>query len=127
MPWQTLADNIEAATSMVPVLGTAVSDVVATGELLVDALKGEGLLEEAIRGAYTYALASVPGAAALRPVLDPVVDVIIRIAVGGEKPTHAAIAAAVDQAPDSPSFGNISPRSVAASLASIVVSHLGMA
>jgi len=127
VPWKTIADNLEAATSTVPVLGTAISDIVATGEVLVDALRSGNALELALRAAYDYAMASVPGAAALRPVLDPIVDVLIRIAADGETPTHAAIAAAVDQAPDSPSFGNLSPRSVAASLASIVVSHLGLA
>lgn len=127
VPWQQIADTLEAATSAVPVLGTAVSDIIATGEVLIDALRSGNALEAALRAAYDYAMASVPGAAALRPMLDPVVDVLIRIAGGGEKPTQAVIAAAVDQAPDSPSIGNLSPRSVAASLASLVVSHLGLA
>jgi hypothetical protein len=127
VPWQQIADTLEAATSVVPVLGTAVSDVIATGEVLIDALRSGNALEAGLRAAYDYAMASVPGAAALRQFLDPVVDVLIRIAAAGEKPTHAVIAAAVDQAPDSPSIGNLSPRSVAASLASLVVSHLGMA
>lgn len=127
VPWQQIADNLEAATSAVPVLGTAVSDIIATGEVVIDALRSGNALEAALHAAYDYAMASVPGAAALRPILDPIVDVLIRIAAGGEKPGRAVIEAAVDQAPDSPSFGNLSPRSVAASLASIVVSHLGMA
>jgi hypothetical protein len=127
VPWQSLADTLEAATSVVPVLGTAVSDIIATGEVLIDALRSGNALEAGLRAAYAYAMASVPGAAALRPEIDPVVDVLIRIAADGEKPTAAVIGAAVDQAPDSPSIGNLSPRSVAASLASIVVSHLGLA
>ena len=90
VPWQTIADTLEAATSVVPVLGTAVADVIATGEVLIDALKAGSPMEAALRAAYDYAMASIPGAAALRPILDPVVDMLIRIAAGGE-PVKAAV------------------------------------
>ena len=127
VPWHEIADTLEAGASVVPVLGTAVSDIVATAEVLYDTLTADNPLEAALEAAYTYAMASVPGAAALRPILDPVVDALIRIAVGNEPPSKAILDATLDQVPDSPSFGHLTPRNVAASLASIVVSHLGIA
>jgi hypothetical protein len=120
VPWQDIADAIEAATSTIPVLGTAVSDWVATGEVFLRMLSGEGALEQALRDLYTYTMASTPGAASLRPILDPVVDAIVRIAVG-EPPTIAVIKAILDDVPDAPNINGTSPRSVAASLVALVV------
>lgn len=126
VPWGDVVHGIEAVASLVPILGTAAADVYATAEIALEALGPGSWLEKALRAAYDYALASAPGAAALHPFLDPVVDVLIRI-VGGEKPTHAVINAAVEQAPPDPSIGDLSPRSIAAALAAFVVDHMGVA
>lgn len=124
--WRTLAHDVEAATSAVPVLGTAAADVIATCEVIYDAATAGNALEAALRAAYDYAMASVPGAAALRSFLDPVVDVLIRIAAGGEAPTAAVLHAAVMQAPDAPKIGSLSPRSIAAALGAFVGAKLGV-
>lgn len=125
--WGDVVHAVEAAVSVVPVLGTAVSDILATAEVAINAveatLKGQNPLEFAIRTAYTYALASVPGGAALRLILDTSVDAIIRMAVGHENPTSALLHALVDDVPDKPKIGSLSPRSVAAGLVKVVVSH----
>jgi len=125
--WRQVAHDLEAATSTVPVLGTALADVVATAEVLYDAVTSTDPLEAALRAAYDYALASAPGAAELRQFIDPVFDLLVRIVVQHQKPTAALVATAVDQAPTSPQIGALSPRSVAASLAAFVVSKMGMA
>lgn len=125
--WRQVAHDVEAASSTIPVLGTAAADIIATAEVLYDAVTSTDPLEAALRAAYDYALASVPGAAELRRFIDPVFDVLVRIVVQHQKPTAAVIATAVDQAPTDPSIGSLSPRSVAASLASFVVSKTGLA
>jgi hypothetical protein len=127
VPWGDVIHAVEAGVSCVPVIGTAVSDVLATAEVVVSSavalIGGKDPLEVAIRTGYTYALASVPGAAALRLVLDTTVDSIVRMAVSHENPTSALVHALVDDCPDSPKFGELSPRSVASSLVKVVISH----
>jgi hypothetical protein len=125
--WEGVAHQVEAVTSVVPGLGTALSDVVATAEVLYDVLRSGNLLEAALRAAYDYALASVPGAAALKEYIDPVFTVLVDIVVKGQKPTAAIIAAAVAQAPTTPGIGKLNPRSIAASLATFVASKMGLA
>lgn len=123
IPWGDVVHSVEAAVSVVPVLGTAVSDIIATAEVAYEALTAKSPLEFAIRSAYTYAMASAPGADALRPALDPTVDALVRIAVDQEPPTSALLHAVVDEVPDSPKIVSLSPRSVAAQLAKVICAH----
>jgi hypothetical protein len=127
IPWSYVADGLEAITSNVPILGTAVSDVVATVQVLTEALRYlKNPLQLALHAAYDYLMASVPDLASLRPILDPVVDVIIRVA-DGEPPTAALIDGVLDQIDTKPSIGGYTPRSIAASLMAVVVQHKGLA
>lgn len=120
IPWQVIADGIEAATSTIPILGTAVSDYVATIQTVVEALSGKSLQEISFRSAYNYLMATTPGAAALRPILDPVVEVLVEIINGRvPNPKDAIIAATVDVPAGL-------PRQLAASLAATVASSLGI-
>ena len=120
VPWELIADGIEAATSVVPVLGTAVADYVATIETIVEALKGESSQEIAFRSAYNYLMATTPGAASLRPILDPVVEVLVEIINGRvPSPKDAIVAATVDVPAGL-------PRQIAASLAATVAGSLGI-
>ena len=120
IPWQVIADGIEAATSTIPVLGTAVSDYVATIQTVVEALSGKSLQEISFRSAYNYLMATTPGAAALRPILDPVVEVLVEIINGRvPNPKDAIVAATVDVPAGL-------PRQIAASLAATVAGSLGI-
>ena len=125
--WAMVAHQLEAVTSTIPVLGTAVSDVIATAEVIYDAVKSGNLLVAALDAAYQYALSNVPAAAELHTFIDPVFHVLVDIAVKGMSPTKAVITEAVNQAPAEPAFGNLSPRSIAASLAAFLASKLGIA
>ncbi len=125
--WRQVADYVEAAMSSVPVLGTAVSDIIATGECLYDMLTSGDALEAALRALYDYIIGTFPGVAALETWIRPVFDVLVDIVVKHQKPTKAIITEAVSKAPASPSVGNLSPRSIAASLATFVVGKLGLA
>lgn len=122
VPWGAILHAVQAAVSVVPVLGTAVSDVLAAAEVAYELLT-ENPIEFAIHAAYNFALATVPAAASLHFILDPTVDAIIRIAVGHEDPTTALLHAVVDEVPDAPKFGDLSPRSIAAGLMQCVCSH----
>jgi hypothetical protein len=129
-PWVgDILHGVEAAASVVPGLGTAVSDVVAAAESAYDvaaaALSGNPL-EGAIKSAYNFALASVPGAAALHPILDPVVNGLIAFTIKKEPIESAVLDGLLTAVPDAPKLGPISPRSVAASLAHLIVGHLGV-
>lgn len=129
VPWGDIIHDVQAAVSVVPGLGTAVSDVVAAAESAYDAaaaaLSGHPL-EGAIDAAYNFALGSVPGAAALHPILDPIKSTLMNIVVKGEPVDSALLDGVLTSVPDSPRFGPISPRSVAASLAHMIVGHLGV-
>lgn len=129
-PWVgDVLHGVEAAVSVVPGLGTAVSDVVAAAETAYDAaaaaLHGNPL-EAGIDAAYNFATASIPGAAALRPILDPVKATLIGMTVKKEPLDSAALDGVLASVPDSPKVGPLSPRSVAASLAHLIVGHLGV-
>jgi hypothetical protein len=129
VPWGDIIHDVQAAVSVVPGLGTAVSEVVAAAESAYDAaaaaLSGNPL-EGAIHAAYNFALGSVPGAAALHPVLDPVVNTLLNLTVKKEPVDSALLDGILSAVPDSPRFGAISPRSIAASLAHMIVGHLGV-
>ena len=129
VPWSGLIHDVQAAVSAVPGLGTAVSDVVAAAETAYDSVaalaKGDPL-EAAVDAAYNFALGSVPGAAALHPILDPVRTTLMDLLHKHEPLDDAMLNGILAAIPDSPSFGKITPRSVAASLAHLIVGHLGV-
>jgi hypothetical protein len=124
--WKGVADYVEAVYSTVPVLGTAAADIIATAEVFVDVVTAGNPLVAAMDAAYDYAMATIPGGAALRPFIDPVVNVLIDMAVAGQPLAQAVLTQAVQQAPTSPSLGNMNPRTVVASLATFLVHHLGL-
>lgn len=129
VPWGDIIHGVQAVVSVVPGLGTAVSDVIAAAETAYDsaaALLHGNPLEAAIHAAYNFALSSVPGAAAIRPILDPTVNALINMSAGHEPIESAALNALLDALPDVPKIGPISPRSIAASLAHLIVSHTGV-
>lgn len=128
VPWGELLHDAQAAVSLVPGLGTAVSDVVAAAETAYEsaaALLHGDPIGAALDAAYNFALASVPGADALRPVLDPVKTTLTDLA-GKKEPIETALLDGILSAvPDSPNFGGLSPRSIASSLAHVLVDKLG--
>jgi hypothetical protein len=128
VPWGDIASGVEAAASLVPGLGTAVSDVVATAETAYDsaaALLGGHPLEAAIDAAYNFALANIPGGASLRFVLDPVKTALVDLATKGEPIESALLDGILADVPDQPNLGGVNPRSIAASIAKLIVGHLG--
>jgi hypothetical protein len=129
VPWGDIIHGVQAAVSVVPGLGTAVSDVIATAETAYDAaaaaLSGNPL-QGAIDAAYNFALGSIPGAAALHPILDPVKRTLEGMAASHEPLDTAILNGVLASVPDAPKFGPISPKSVAASLAHLIVGHLGV-
>lgn len=129
VPWGDILHGVQAAISVVPGLGTAVSDVVAAAETAYEsaaALLHGNPLEAGIHAAYNFATASIPGASAIRPVLDPVVNSLINMTAGKQPIESSVLDGLLASVPDAPKIGPISPRSVAASLAHLVVSHLGV-
>jgi hypothetical protein len=129
VPWGDILHGVQAAISVVPGLGTAVSDVVATAETAYEsaaALLSGNPFEAAIHAAYNFALATVPGADALRILLDPVVNQLISLTGKKEPIEDHALDSLMAAVPDQPRFGALSPRSVASSLAHLIVSHLGV-
>ena len=66
------------------------------------------------------------GASALRIVLDPVVNTLINLTANKEPIDSAVLDGLLASVPDSPKFGSLSPRSIAASLAHLIVNHLGV-
>jgi len=113
-------------------LGTVVSEAIAFGESAYDsavALAHHNPIEAAIDAAYNGALALVPGADALRHILDPVKATLLGLVSGAMK--HESVADTVldgilRNVPDKPSFGKINPRGVAGSLAHLIVKHVGV-
>ena len=129
VPWGTIIHDLQAAVSAVPGLGTAVSDVVAAAESAYDtaaAIASHNPLAAALDAAYNFALASVPGADALRTFLDPVKATLINIAAKHEPVESAVLDGILTKVPDAPRFGKLSPRSIAASLAKHIVGKLGV-
>lgn len=129
VPWGDIMHGIQAAVSVVPGLGTVVSEVIATAETAVNAVdaiaSGHPILF-AIDAAYNYATATIPGAGAIRIILDPYVGRIRDIVKGKLMAESGEIQHMLDKVPDSPKIGPISPRSVLSSLLHIVIGHLGM-
>jgi len=126
----TVIDDAVKATqvvaSFIPGVGQVVNGVIAAAETALDALSGATALQMALDSAYHAALAAVPGAQALSGALDPVIDALRRIA-GGEKVSQAALQEILKEVPDAPKVGDLSPRSVAGSLASWLASKVGIA
>jgi len=129
-PWAgDIIHGVQAAVSVVPGLGTAVSDVIAAAETAYEsaaALLSGNPFEGAIHAAYNFATASIPGASALRPILDPVVNTLIGMTAKKEPVDAAMLDGLLANVPDTPRIGSLSPRSVAASLAHLIVGHLGV-
>jgi hypothetical protein len=129
VPWGDIVHGAEAAVSVIPGLGTAVSDVIAYGETAinaVDAVLSGSPLKFAIEAAYNFATASLPGVAAIRIVLDPFVGKLIDMAVSKAMPTSDELNKFLNGVPDKPKVGAVSPRTILASLIHIVVGHLGV-
>lgn len=119
--------DVQTLASFIPGVGQIVNEVVAAAETALDALSGANALQIALDAAYHAALAAVPGAEALATFLDPVVSTLRTLAGGKKAIGKAVLAAALKEVPDSPSIGDLSPRSVASSLASWLASKLGIA
>jgi hypothetical protein len=129
-PWAgTILHGIQAAVSVIPGLGTAVSDILATAETVYTtavALMHGNPFEAAIRAGYNFATATIPGAAAIRIILDPIVNTLIGLTVKKEPVDAAVLDGLLSAVPDSPKIGAVSPRTIAASLAHLIVGHLGV-
>lgn len=128
-PWGDIIHGVQAAVSVVPGLGTAVSDVIAAAETAYEsaaALLHGNPLEAAIHAAYNFATATIPGASAIRIVLDPIVNTLIGLTVKKEPVESAVLDGLLTAVPDAPKIGSLSPRSVAASLAHLIVDKLGI-
>jgi hypothetical protein len=127
--WGDIIHGIQAAVSVVPGLGTAVSEIIATAETAINAveavLSGNPLLF-AIHAAENYALASVPGASAIRIIIDPYVSKLLDMAKQKALVDSGALDKMLNAVPDKPKIGPVSPKSLVASLAHILVGHLGM-
>jgi hypothetical protein len=129
VPWGDIIHGVQAAVSVVPGLGTAVSNVIAAAETAYDsisaALSGHPLLG-AIDAAVNFALASIPGGGALRIIIDPAKKFFEDVVIKGEPIESAALDSAIAAVPDSPKLGPISPRSLVSTLGHLVISHLGL-
>lgn len=129
VPWGDIIHGVQAAVSLVPGLGTAVSDVIAAAETAYDmaaaALSGHPLLG-AIDAAVNFALGSVPGGGALRIIIDPAIKFFEDVVIKGEPVESAALDGALAAVPDSPKIGPLSPRSIVSTIAHLVINHLGM-
>lgn len=129
VPWGDIIHGVEAAVSVVPGLGTAVSDVIAAAETAYDlaasALSGHPLIG-AIDAAVNFALASIPGGGALAIIINPAVSFFKDVVIKGEPIESAALDSALAAVPDSPKIGPLSPRSIVSTIAHLVINHLGM-
>jgi hypothetical protein len=129
-PWVgVIVHGLQSIVSMIPGVGTVVSDVLATAESAFDelsAIVGGNPLEGAIKAAYNYATATVPGASAIRFVLDPVVNMMLSLVLKKEPVESAIMQGILADVPDSPKIGPLTPRSVASTLGHLIVSHLGV-
>lgn len=129
VPWGDIVHSAEAAVSVIPGLGTAISDVIAYGETAVnavDAVLSGSPLKFAVEAAYNFATASIPGAAAIRLILDPYVRRLLDVAMSKALIESGELDKMLSGVPDKPKIGSVSPRTILASLAHLVVGHLGM-
>lgn len=124
VPWGEILHDVQAVVSAVPGLGTAVSEVLAAAESAIDFLGDP--LTAGIKAAYNFAVAAVPGASALRTVLDPVVNTLIGMVKSKEPIESQILDQILANVPDSPGFGPITPKSVVSTIAHFIISHLGV-
>jgi hypothetical protein len=117
--------TVQTVASLIPGVGQVVNGIVTAAEAALDALGGMSGLQIALDTAYHAALAAVPGAEALAPMLDPIMGILKNVA-GGQSITKAALGQALTSVPDQPNIGGLSPRSVAGSLASWLASKVGI-
>lgn len=125
VPWGEILHDVQAVVSVIPGLGTAISEVLAAAESAIDFLK-DGPLIGGLKAAYNFAMGAVPGAAAIRPILDPVVNTLIGLATSKQPVESQILDTLLANVPDSPGFGPITPRSVVSTLAHFLISHLGV-
>jgi len=129
IPWGDIVHDVEGAIATVPGLGTVVSEAIAFGESAYDsavALAHHNPIEAAIDAAYNAAIAAAPGAGFLRHILDPVKAVLIGLTVKHEPVGDSILDGVLTNVPDKPRFGKISPRSVAGTLAQLIVKKIGV-
>lgn len=125
VPWGEILHDVQAVVSVIPGLGTAISEVLAAAESAIDFI-ADGPLIGGLKAAYNFALGAVPGAAAIRPVLDPSFNTILKIATTKQPPESQVLDTILANVPDSPAFGPITPKSVISTLAHFLISHLGV-
>ena len=129
MPWGDIIHGVQAVVSVVPGIGTAVSEVIAAAETAYEsaaALLSGNPLAGALHAAYNFALGAVPGASSFRIILDPVVNSLINLTVAKEPVETAILDGILQSLPDTPKIAGISYKSIAASLAHMIVQHLGV-
>lgn len=129
VPWGDIIHGVQAVVSVVPGLGTAVSEVVAAAETAYEsaaALLSGNPLAGALHAAYNFSLGAVPGASSFRIILDPVVNTLINLTAAKEPVETAVLDGILNSLPDSPKIAGISYKSIAASLAHMIVQHLGV-
>lgn len=125
VPWGEILHDVQAVVSVVPGLGTVVSEVLAAAESAIDFLT-QGPLLAGLHAAYNFALAAVPGASALHTILDPIANTLFGIATSKQPPQSQVLDTILANVPDSPAFGPITPKSVVSTLAHFIISHLGV-
>lgn len=129
VPWGDIIHGVQAVVSVVPGLGTAVSEIVAAAETAYEsaaALLSGNPLAGALHAAYNFALGAAPGASSFRIILDPVVNTLINLTAAKEPVETAVLDGILQSLPDSPKIAGISYKSIAASLAHMIVQHLGV-
>lgn len=129
VPWGDIIHGVQAVVSVVPGLGTAVSEVVAAAETAYEsaaALLSGNPLAGALHAAYNFALGAVPGASSFRIILDPVVNTLINLTAAKEPIESAILDGILQSLPDDPKIAGISYKSIAASLGHMIVQHLGV-
>jgi hypothetical protein len=127
--WGDIVHGLQAAVSLIPGLGTAVSNIIAAAETAIQSveavLSGHPLVA-ALRAAYNFALANIPSAAGIHIILDPYVNHLIDLAIKKGLIDSGEMNKLINSVPDKPKVAGITPRSIVASLAHILIGHLGL-
>jgi hypothetical protein len=98
--WRAIIQKIQSDVALIPVLGTAAANVIASGLALYDSLTTPSGIAKVLLLAFDYAMANVPGASAYADELDPLVTALVRLALQTEPPTDAMLDALVQSVPD---------------------------
>jgi hypothetical protein len=129
IPWGDIVHGIEAAVSVVPGIGTAISEVLATAETAINAVEAVisgNPLKFALQTALNYGLGAIPGGGTIRILIDTAVKKIFEYAEAKLIPNSDDLNKMLDGIADSPKIGDVSPRSIVATLVHILVGHLGV-